>query len=314
MGFPAVDVVFLFLALAAVSGGATTIGTSSPRRDPMLRIGPVATRADAPGAVLALPSPAAAAPQHPGAEPALAAIHSSWVYRATQVGPVAFAGLVATPEDPVVEVVVHEGDPKGWKWFWRLMRDVVFSLSIWLLLTALFACYWDQTKEYRMGVPNDGKSHLPQDLDGAWKFPLWDCCGDPCMCCLAVCCPAVRWADTVRMSGLMGFGCGVTCFVLCQIAYNALLAPIGFIPLALVGTYYRQKLRKKFDMPHCTASTMSQDCLIYSFCSCLAINQEARTLEEAYVVRHPAIEHARDKVMQDFEHPASWGRHHNPPH
>lgn len=180
--------------------------------------------------------------------------------------------------------------------------DVFLSVLAWLLLTILFAFYYNQTKEYGMSPPSDGRSHLATDLDGAWKFRLWDCCSDPCMCCLVVCCPAVRWADTVRMTGLMSFACGVACFIICQITYQLLL-PLGVVPLALMGTYYRQQLRKKFDIPHGTFITILGDCLIYGFCCCLAVNQEARTLEEAYLVRHPAVEDARDQLMQEFQYP-----------
>lgn len=194
----------------------------------------------------------------------------------------------------------HEGpekESKGWRFFWQVFLDYLIFVSVWLFLTILFAFYWDQTKEYLVDPPDDGQSHLPQDLDGAWKFRFFDCSGDPCMCCFAMCCPSVRWADTMRMSGFIAFWCGVACFLLCQIVSGFFMAPVGLIPLVMMGTYYRQKLRKMFDMPHSTCSTVMQDCLAYCFCSCFAINQEARTLEEAYVVRHPAVEDAREELM-----------------
>lgn len=311
MEFPVTVIVLLFALCAVTCRGVHDPLTKWPNGDPLLHIGPVADSAYATKAVYARASPAAGISPHLGATTALTlpwsflAVHIAWLgHLATPES----APVGATPESAPVDLVVDKNDPKGWKWWWRLVIDIIASISIWLLLTALFAIYWDQCKEYKMVLPHDGKSHLPQDLDGGWKFGLCDCCGDPGTCCLAFCCPAVRWADTVRMSGFLGFGCGVTCFVCCQLVYNLLFLPVGAIPLALMGTHYRQKLRKKFDIPHGTLSTILQDCLVYSFCACLAITQEAQTLEEAYLVRHPAVEDARDELMRDFDFPASWGQ------
>lgn len=216
-----------------------------------------------------------------------------------------------SPDDEEEEEFLPPEEPEGWGLMKALLLDALLTLSIYVILLILYAVYYEKSKEYPVDAPNDGLSHTPEDLDGKWKFGFCDCWSDPCMCLLSWCCPAVRWADTVRMGGYLGFWCALPIYFIFSLLSNSGAFIAGAIPLAMLGTYYRQKLRARFSIAYCTCGTIAFDCFAYCFCPCLAINQEARTMDEAYLVMHPAVEDARRNVMKHFELNRAQEYHHH---
>merc|ERR1719352_1561733 len=89
----------------------------------------------------------------------------------------------------------------------------------------------------------------------------------------------IRWADTLRMAGMLPFSLGIALFGLLQ------LCPPVFIGAAVL---YRHKMRQLFNLPT-GCMTICKDCFSYAFCTCCTIVQEARQLEMAFRVRDPAI-------------------------
>lgn len=90
----------------------------------------------------------------------------------------------------------------------------------------------------------------------------------------------------MRMAGLMAFWTAIIVmgFLYAVSPYTGGLALL--VMLCLV-TYRRQQVRQLFGMNSGGMTTMGEDCCVYIFCSCCAIVQEARQLEEAYAVGYP---------------------------
>lgn len=179
--------------------------------------------------------------------------------------------------------------------------DLLVSCLLWLLVIVMVALYYEHSKDYLIRTPADGPHPPVEELTGDWKYSFWGCCNTPFLCAFSWCCPAVRWADTVRMADLLGFWVAVVVFF-CALVLSTSVAVVGTIPMAFIGMHYRQKLRATFEIEHGTCLTVTGDLLAYAICPCLAITQEARTLEDAYWVRHPAVFEARSKLMKNFQH------------
>lgn len=178
--------------------------------------------------------------------------------------------------------------------------DLTVTILVWLLVTILVGIYYERVKEYPCQTAADGQLSPVEELTGDWKYNFWGCCSTPLLCVFSWCCSAVRWADTARMAGFLGFWVALLAFFCALLLSNALFF-FGTIPLACIGMHYRQKLRASFKIEHGTCWTVTGDLLAYAFCPCLAITQEARTLEEAYRVGHPAVSQARSKLIKDFQ-------------
>lgn len=168
--------------------------------------------------------------------------------------------------------------------------DVLLGSSIWILLAILVAIYHNKTK-----VMPTASEFSATDLDGGWKFGFWDCCADPSLCLLSWCCPAVRWGDTMRMAGLLTpFGLAFAVFLGLHVLSSMFGMLLAFI-LAMVGAKYRQGIRQLFDNNPGTTETWALDCLAYCCCPCVAIVQEARTIEAAWGSNHPKLKQAREE-------------------
>lgn len=172
--------------------------------------------------------------------------------------------------------------------FMANVEELFVSILLWIVLTLLFAYYYNTKKEY----PSGGGDGSAADLQGAWKYSFFGCFETPSLCLLACCCPAVRWADTLRMGGLLGFWVGVAVMLVVGII-NATAGMLLALIMAGVGAFYRQKIRLMFGIEQATCETFSLDLLAYCCCPVLAIVQEARTMEEAYATGSEAVKEAR---------------------
>lgn len=173
-------------------------------------------------------------------------------------------------------------------------RDVVVGAVFWVVLAVLFAIYHEKTKVW----PTTGTLELKGEEQKEFKDGFWTCCEEPRMCMLSFCCPAVRWGDTMRMAGLLTpFALAFAVFLSLSVLSSVFGMLLAFL-LAIVGAKYRQDLRAKFAISPGTAETWCLDFLAYCCCPCVAITQEARTVEAAWGANHPAVQDVREAWEQ----------------
>jgi len=168
-----------------------------------------------------------------------------------------------------------------------IMQSLV---SIFMSMICLLCCAFGYTrvKTDSRYPPNDGQDHSPNALNrGTWRYGLCEFNGaDTKLCFISCCCPIIRWSDTMRMSGLMTFWSAI--FIMGFLyAISALTGGLTLLLMLCLTTYRRQQLRRFFGMKSGDHTTLCEDCCFYCWCSCCAIAQEARQLEEAYAVGYP---------------------------
>lgn len=198
---------------------------------------------------------------------------------------------------------------------WRALFEMpgyLLSFGIWSVLSILVAGHNDLLKRKLWAPPVDGLEHTRKAVDGRWKYGPFACLGDPAICAFTVLCAPVRWADTMRMAGLFGFWFSVGSFVVALLYLHVLavgflrgglpawllmnLGVVSGLVLVLVQVYHRQRLRERFHMER-SASGFVEDVLLHSFCPLCAICQEARHIEEAHAVGHPAVQEAHPYLV-----------------
>jgi len=121
----------------------------------------------------------------------------------------------------------------------------------------------------------------------AWRFGLFSCFSEPEICLWACCCPAIRWADTMRQIGYLGFWMAFAVFFGISVVASATGAIAIWAVLAFVCAAMRQEMRLAYGMYEQGGCTYFEDFCLYCFCSCCTIIQEARQVEEAYKVGYP---------------------------
>jgi len=124
--------------------------------------------------------------------------------------------------------------------------------------------------------------------NGKWRYGLFQCFQDPKMLCFACFCPAIRWGDTMRMAGLIGFWSAVSMFAICYYLAGVTLG-ITLVFILALTTMRRQELRTMFGLPAGGFKSHAEDCFTYMCCMWCAIVQEARQLDEAYAARHDIL-------------------------
>lgn len=162
--------------------------------------------------------------------------------------------------------------------------QIFISLLIWILLVAAVAYFWHG----REVVATDPDKTAEEFND--WKFRFCFCFEDPLVCLCACCCPAIRWAETISfVPELLNFWPAFFIFmVLLALARFEVTMFMCVLILALMCTSYRQQLRNRFSMQE-GGVTYLTDCLLYFFCMCCAIAQEARHVDEALKCGHEAV-------------------------
>lgn len=129
-----------------------------------------------------------------------------------------------------------------------------------------------------------------------WRFSLFGCLEEPTLFAFSCCCFAARWADTIRLAGFLTFAVAYACLVAPTVILNivGLIVPqaaqLSSTLVIAMFVYYRQLMRRMFGLPSGDCGTIAEDCLVYTCCSCCAVVQEARQMEDAYQSKHPAVE------------------------
>jgi len=96
------------------------------------------------------------------------------------------------------------------------------------------------------------------------------------------CCICIRWPLTLSMDGvggpLLNFWAGFFIFVVLEGFLGALFGLLGIVHLALV-VYFRQQIRKRYNLPNGSGMTIIEDLLSWACCCCCAAAQEAKQVE-----------------------------------
>lgn len=167
----------------------------------------------------------------------------------------------------------------------------LIGMQVWLFLTLVTACFYKASKPFPPipGTPAPGvQGRQPPVLDGEWRNHIFQCLHVPQMCLFTCCCGTVRWADTMRMAHLLPFWGAFSLLCFFDVAGLLGMGASGLFMLMIL-VYFRQQIRKMFNIQPWTCRTVCVDCLSYMFCSLCAMVQEARQLEEAWAFGHPSV-------------------------
>lgn len=178
---------------------------------------------------------------------------------------------------------VKDGLSRGdWK-HWAVSNTVSWAIYMVLALLIWTCCY-----------PTEPLQVLDaEDPMHTFQYSHFGCFRNPGICLCACCCPGLRWADTMRLAGLLPICTGLTVFFVAALL-NGLMYSNVFIGLAtcLLLLYYRQKLRGRLALHSCTAYTCCVDFIYVFLCPWCAIAQEARVVRHAYKAGTPGFEPA----------------------
>lgn len=184
----------------------------------------------------------------------------------------------ASIQDPEVTIAIQEA-------FMRNVAFTFFSALCFAGFVLLVAYWYNNEKKFPPACDEEATITLE---DGAFKYGLCSCFDDLKLCALSFCCSPIRWADTIRMMGFMQFWPALGLYLGLSVLDTVVMGWAGLV-LVAVCIYYRQKLRERFGMPHGSCGSIFGDCLTYLCCSCCAIIQEARQVEDAWRTKHPAV-------------------------
>lgn len=166
---------------------------------------------------------------------------------------------------------------------------ILLFIGLWVALFAVVGYFYTKNKEY---APVEESLATPeqQATFKDWKFGFCSCLEDCEVCWCAWCCPCIRWGETLSLvDGLIvfwvGFGVYLGLTVLSWVTY----IPLCWLLLTVICTAYRQEIRIKFQMQRVGGMTYITDCLLYAFCACCAMSQEARHVEAALKYGHKVV-------------------------
>lgn len=173
----------------------------------------------------------------------------------------------------------------------KMMKDflhwlfVTFFMLTWVVLCAVCAHFYVTQP---VTLPAETKECVPAEFQD-WKFGLFECFSSPANCAMAFCCPGIRWAYSVKTMGFTGFWLAFTIFMGMDFLGGKTAESLAWLVLAAICTGFRQEMRQKLGFEKVGGFTICLDFLLYWWCSCCAITQEARQSDEAILVGHPAI-------------------------
>jgi len=151
-----------------------------------------------------------------------------------------------------------------------------------------------------------------------FRHGLCSCYERPLLSCIACLCPSLRMADTVYTMGILTSFWSAFFFLaliyastqaatassiavidavggtgrrmgLKLLALYAIQKFVDLLVFPLLGAALRGELRAKFRMKERDSGTLFWDACTWCWCSCCAIVQEARQVEDAVCASHPAV-------------------------
>lgn len=182
------------------------------------------------------------------------------------------------------EVLSHPTDPMEWGCTHPWSAWLLYAIVIWAVGTMI--AFLMVSFFYRGSVPkyDERSAANPEETFLSGHF---GCLSDRSTCLMAFFCPAIRWADTVHMAGVLSFWFAFWILSACYLPSIAFVLIWGLFPLVplLVA---RQRLRDKLGLPSGNETWVS-DCCFAFWCSCCLIAQEARVVNESYAIGHTAM-------------------------
>lgn len=210
-----------------------------------------------------------------------AGVWSSWRH------PLALAQLVASRShvaQPGADVALPELDYADIE---AAVIVAVCQLAAHTFIIGLAALLYVRNRpETVVAVPEaEGKA----SLDGKFKYGLFSCFDTPGLACFTCCCAGIRWSDSVRMAGLLAFPSAIIIVIGIHFCFTLLGGLVAWVILSILGTVYRRRIRRLFGMEDGSKAT-AVDCLTWCCCTCCAVVQEARQIEEAKLLGHDMVD------------------------
>jgi len=159
----------------------------------------------------------------------------------------------------------------------RYVMDSMVTWLIWVVLMLLIwmTCYPDDLDVHAVFA----EAH--PDPVKTFTSSHFGCFKTPKICLCALFCPALRWADTIDLTGLKTISSALclfflfgllNCFAYCIFTYGVFTC---FLIL-----YYRHKIRALLGLPNWTPRSCCTDCFYVFCCPFCAIAQEARVVRQ----------------------------------
>lgn len=156
----------------------------------------------------------------------------------------------------------------------------MFTWSLWFTASflVLISCYraYAMKRQSKPGVLGSGNPDFAETK--------WYCLSDFDICVCSFLCPAIRWADTMNVTGLMPFWLAYTLFVFAALVncFTWGLPAFGLCsPFLLI--YFRWRLRLRLGSKvHETFSACPWDCFYVTCCPWCSIAQEALLVQRAF--------------------------------
>jgi len=158
-----------------------------------------------------------------------------------------------------------------------VLASAVASVFVWSVFFLAAAFLYKKTmgmSELDIEKYSESNSFKGEDF----KHSVFLCHEAPKLCLCGFFCSGLPWADTMGVLGLIGFWMGLLLWV-CAVFLDSLTGGISWLFMAAVFTYFRQQIRKKFEMKNETTD-MVTDYALWVFCPCCSIVQEARQAQE----------------------------------
>lgn len=162
----------------------------------------------------------------------------------------------------------------------------VFVSGLWVIITASFAYLYHKNKEISQRDPT---AMLNIEEFREFKHGICSCFGAPDICLLSYLCPGIRWAQSIYVMGFVGFWVALALFIGLDFLGTITGEVFVYIALAIILAYWRQEMRLAFNMRRQGGVTYVEDCMLYFWCLCCTVTQEARQVEDALKVGHPAV-------------------------
>jgi len=177
----------------------------------------------------------------------------------------------------------REGNQKAqivWKHFWDAVTLV--------LLCAICASVYMHFKR-----PNYDLDVERQESFDSWRdewYSLPESNADWQICVCACFCPCIRWAEThSRVKPHHNFWLLFLAYSGCWVSSRlGWFAIFGFLMLVSLSVYFRDELRSQYNMKQ-GPKFVCFDCLLFVFCGCCAIAQEARHVERSMRAQHCSV-------------------------
>lgn len=171
----------------------------------------------------------------------------------------------------------HSAKPKN-----HWLNFVIGSSVTWLIWVALTMLAWSA------GPYDEDIEFAASDPAKTFRVNHFGCLKTPEICCCALVCPALRWAQTIDQAGLKKMSGALSLFFLCGLL-NSLVYTFCFFGVftCFLMLYFRQRIRVILGLPSWTLGTCCFDFFYVVFCCCCAIAQEARVIHQANSVYPP---------------------------